>query len=273
VCILGNMQRTQKVTKKIPQTAFVLFVMGLIVLMASFSGFGVLPSTNKAYADDPTPTVAVQKSLTYRGSVNASGLFNGAGLSLTLPNTIQPGDLLIAVAGTNGPVSSWVAPTGWTQGQNSGSSDAEGLTWWWKIADGTEAGTSITLQSSSYADGGAVVNVYAGEAANAIAGVSSLTTNDNFGNGHVTSANVGSVSLDNTVTAVPLILASWQPNMTTVSFPEGFGFESAADDGYSFVAVGEAYSSLTTNNFPGYSVSFFPGQAVVQTLQVLVNVQ
>lgn len=235
----------------------------------------ILGSKTIAHADKSTKssTTTSTKTLTFRTSTQANGLFNGAGLTVPLSSDIYRGDLLIAVAGTNGNVSSWTTPAGWTPGTDTSSPNAQGLMWWWKIADGSEAGSTITLQSSSYADGGAVVNVYEGQAANPIVAVSSLTTSDNYGVGHVTSAGVAGISLDNSITAVPLILASWQPYYSNITSPSGFSFNSTATDGYSYVGVWESYFGQTTNNFPGYTLSFSTGEAVVQALQVLVNVQ
>lgn len=228
------------------------------------------------HADDTTPTASpttTAKTLTFRTSVSAQGIFNGQGMRVTLPSTIQSGDLLVAVAGTNGPKSFWSGPAGWTQGTNSNATDTQAITWWWKVADGSEGGSQAVFKSSRYADGGIVVNVYAGEAADPIAGVSRFTTTDNFGNGHVFTANVSGITTDNTVTAVPLIFASWQPNATTVTWPVNVTFESAADDGYSYVGVGEVLSSLTDTQFPGSTLSFSTGEAVVQTLQVLIKLR
>lgn len=230
----------------------------------------------RAHADTvntPTPTTAVEKSLTFIGSTKASGVFSGAGLSVALPENIQTGDLLIAVAGTNGPKSAWSVPTGWTLGVNSDSTDTQGITWWWKMANGNEAGTQVVFRSSKYADGGAVVNVYHGQAVSPIAGVSAFTTSDNFGNGFVTSANISGVTLGSEEAAVPLIFASWQESNAAIGWPSGFAFESTASDGFSTIAVAEKLTSLTTTTFPGYTLPISPAQAVVQTLQVLIRVQ
>lgn len=248
----------------------------LFAIFYVISNKSVVNPAVSVHADDITPTpspTSTPKTLTFRTSISANGVFSGQGVRVTLPSIIQSDDLLIAVAGTNGPKSSWSTPAGWTQGANSNATDTQAIAWWWKVADGTEGGSTITLKSSRYADGGVVVNVYHGQAADPIAGVSNFTTTDNFGNGHVFSANVSGVTTDSTVSAVPLIFASWQPNATTVTWPNGFAFESAADDRYSFVGVGESLSSLTDTNFPGYTFSFSKGEAVVQALQVLVRVQ
>lgn len=252
-----------------PLLLAVIFLLATVFVSDNKAIFG---NSTKVYADTAA-TPSASPTVTYRGSTSANGVFSGTGLAITLPTNIQTGDLLIAVAGTNGAKSSWSTPTGWTQGANTNSTDTQGITWWWKVADGSEAGSRVAFRSSKYADGGVVVNVYAGANANPIAGVSNFTTTDNYGNGFVNAANVAGVSLNTSVTAVPLIFVSWQPDASTVTWPAGFAFESTASDGFSTVAVAESLSSMTSDTFPGYTLPISPVEAVVQTLQVLIKVQ
>lgn len=262
--------------KPINSFELLLFILATIILLSSIyitESTSFLGQKTSVYANTVAASNIAQKTLTYRGSTSANGVFSGSGLSVTLPSNIQAGDLLVAIAGTNGPISSWSTPKGWTRGTNSNTTDTQGLTWWWKIADGSETGSTIRMKSSKYADGGVVVNVYQGATADPIAGVSTFATTDNYGNGYVTSAGVSGMTLGTAVTAVPLIFVSWQPNAATISWPAGFAFESTASDGYATVAVAESLSSITSKIFPGYSLPIVPAQAVVQTLQVLIRVQ
>lgn len=232
--------------------------------------------TPKTSSLTPTPTSTItpapQKTLTFRTSASGNGIFSD-GVSVTLPTNIQAGDLLIAVAGTNGPKTSWYTPAGWTFGTNSNSIDTQGLFWWWKVADGSEAGQTVTFKSAQWEDGGVAVNVYQGQGAgNPIAGVGRLTKTDNDGVGNVIAAPVAGVSLGSPVNAVSLLFATWQETPATFAWPTGFGFESTASDGFASVDIAEALYSNTSDNFPGYTLSLSPAQAVVQTLQVLITV-
>lgn len=254
-----------------------MLVLPFLVIATILFAFSIIGQNLSVHADvsstpTPTPTVSTGKTLTFRASAQANGIFSD-GVAVTLPSNIHSGDLLIAVAGTNGPQTSWYTPAGWTYGTNSNIRDTQGLSWWWKIADGTEAGKTIIFRSSRWEDGAVAVNVYEGQVANPIAGVSKLTTTDNDGVGIVTSAPVAGVSLSSTITAVPLLFVSWQEDASTITWPAGFGFESTASDGFATVDVAERLQSMTTDNFQGYTLLLSPAQAIVQTLQVLIRVQ
>ena len=224
----------------------------------------------------PTATTAPTQqpgtgSLTFIKSASAKGNF-GAGISITIPASVQAGDLLIAAAGTNGTPATWRTPRGWNKGAGSGTTQSQGLHWFWKVANGTEGGTKVQLKSSSYADGGGIVAVYRGASGSGpIAGVSSLKTNDNGGSFQVTSATVNGISLSNTTNVVPLILTSWQPSDATVSWPADFIAEASATDGYGHVAIGESLSSLNTSSVNAQTLNFSTAQSVMQTLQIAVS--
>lgn len=119
-----------------------------------------------------------------------------------------------------------------------------------KVADGTEAGTTVAFKSNKYADGGIVVNVYEGQVKNPIAGVSQLITTDNDGNGNVISVPVAGITTGPFVNVVPLLFVSWQETPAAIYWPTGFGFESYVSDGYASIAVSERFSSLLGNSFP-----------------------
>jgi len=64
-------------------------------------------------------------------------------VTLTKPTGVQSGDLLLIIVGSDAPnLDEWDALTGWTKfvGINSNDADAN-LACYWRIADGTEAGT------------------------------------------------------------------------------------------------------------------------------------
>jgi hypothetical protein len=204
------------------------------------------------------------------GSARASGNFGG-GVKITIP-TIQAGDLLIAVAGTNGSPSSWTTPSGWNVGSGGGHPDGQGLNWWWTIAAGSESGTTVTLKSSSWADGGGVVLAYRGMSVTPIQAVSALATNDNDGNGNVTSAPVNGVSWSGSATVVNLLLMSWQPTTATVTWPAGVTLQATANDGYGFVAVGANLVPKTVAGLGAQNVTLSAAQAVVPTLQIALLV-
>ncbi|HZR39500.1 MAG TPA: choice-of-anchor D domain-containing protein [Ktedonobacteraceae bacterium] len=203
-------------------------------------------------------------------SATANGDFGG-GVDIKIPS-VQAGDLLIAVAGTNGSPSSWTTPTGWNVGAGAGQPDGQGLNWWWKIASGSESGTTLTLKASSFADGGGVVLVYRGAAATPIEAVSALGTNDNGGNGDVTSAQFNAVSWNSSASVVSLLLMSWQPVNATVNWPAGYTLQATDNDGYSSVMVGANLTAQTASSLGAQTATLSVSQAVVPTLQIAVLV-
>ena len=206
------------------------------------------------------------------GSTTANGNF-GAGVGLKIPS-VQAGDLLIVVAGTNGSPSSWTTPTGWNAGAGAGAGnpDNQGLNWWWKSASGSESGTTVTLKSSSYADGGGVILVYRGTSATPIQAVSGLASNDNNGNGNVTSVPFNRVAWSPSANVVSVLLMSWQPANATVTWPASYTLQATANDTYSFVAVGANLTSQTASSLSAQTATLSVSQAVVPTLQIAILV-
>ena len=213
-----------------------------------------------------TPTTGV----TLIGSSTANGNF-GAGVKIKAP-TVQAGDLLIAAAGTNGSPASWTTPTGWTAGAGGGHPDGQGLNWWWKIATSADSGATITLKAASYADGGGIVLAYRGASASPILAVSAMATNDNGGDGHVTSAQFNGVSWSGASNVVSLLLMSWQPANATVSWPAGYSTQATATDGYGYVAAGANLTAQTLSSLGAQTVTLSASQAVLPTLQLAIQV-
>jgi hypothetical protein len=212
----------------------------------------------------------VGSGITLIGTSTANGNF-GAGVKLTVPS-VQAGDLLIAAAGTNGSPASWTAPAGWTAGAGGGHPDGQGLNWWWKIATSADSGATITLKAASYADGGGIILDYRGASASPILAVSTLATNDNGGNGRVTSAQFNSVTWSGPSNVVSMLLMSWQPANATVTWPTGYAIQATANDGYGFVAAGANLTTQQVSNLSGQTVTLSASQATVPTLQIAVLV-
>jgi hypothetical protein len=204
------------------------------------------------------------------GSSTANGNF-GAGVKIKAP-AAQAGDLLIAVAGTNGSPASWTTPTGWTAGTGSGHPDGQGLNWWWKIATSADSGATatITLKAASYADGGGIVLDYRGASASPILAVSALATNDNGGDGHVTSAQFNGASWSGASSVVSLLLMSWQPANATVAWPTGYSTQATANDGYGFIMAGANLTAQSLSSLSAQTVTLSAAQATVPTLQIAV---
>ena len=91
--------------------------------------------------------------------------------------------------------------------------------------------------------------------------------------GNVTSTTVGGVTLASNMQVVPIIIASWQPNNSNITWPSGFVAEAAATDGYSYVVLGEGLNSEITNSLPQIPLQFATAQAVVDSQQIAVVVQ
>lgn len=204
------------------------------------------------------------------GSSTANGDFGG-GVSIKLP-TVQAGDLLIAIAGSNGFPSSWTTPVGWNVGANAGDPDGQGLNWWWKIATGSESGATVTLKSSSYADGGGVILAYRGAATAPIKAVSALATNDNDGQGEVTSAQFNGASWSGSANVVSLLFTSWQPTSTTVNWPASYALQATANDGYGYVAIGANLTPQTVTSLSAQAATLSASQAIMPTLQIAILV-
>src|SRR5579871_2710170 len=199
-------------------------------------------------------------SLVLEGTTKGTGNFGG-GVTVGVPRA-QAGDLLVAVAGSNGSPSAWSTPTGWAAGSNSAASNTQGLDWWWKFATGTDK--SVTLKSSSWADGGAVVLDYRGAGALPIGPVSTMVD--------ATSASTvrfNGVSWTGSASVVPLLLASWQARAATVTEPVGFGTQAEADDGFGFVSVA-AGAAVAATDLPAQTATYSSPEAVVNTLQVAI---
>jgi hypothetical protein len=146
------------------------------------------------------------------------------------------------------------------------------LNWWWKIATSTDSGASVTLKASSYADGGGIVFDYRGAAASPILAVSTLATNDNGGNGNVTTATFNSVSWSGSANVVSLLLMSWQPVSATITWPTGYAAQATATDGYGFVAAGANLTTQSVSSLSAQTATFSASQAVIPTLQIALLV-
>lgn len=204
------------------------------------------------------------------GQSSAQGNFGG-GIKVKVPAD-QSGDLLIAVAGTNGTPSSWTVPVGWNVGAGSAHPGGQGLNWWWKKANGSEGGTSVSLKSSGYADGGAVILNYRGATTTPIVAVSSITKNDNSGVGNVTTPAWAGVSWPTSTKVVSLLLTSWQASSSAVTWPAGYTLHGTANDGFDYVTVGGNLTSQTTTNLGSRSATLSVAEDIAPTLQLAIGV-
>lgn len=228
------------------------------------------PTPTPTPAPTPTPTPAPSPpgggAVTLVGVSQGSGNLGG-GITLAAPSQQRQGDLLIAVAGTNGTPSGWTAPNGWTAGTGSAAPGGQGLNWWWQIVPAAPP-ASYTFQSAGWADGGIVLLDLRG--VTAIKSVSALTANDNFGGGNVTSAAVQGTSWAGTANVASLILAGWQPGPATLAWPGGFTQLAEADDGYGFVTVGGRLTAQPASSLPSQTVGFSAPQTLIPTLQLAI---
>jgi hypothetical protein len=139
------------------------------------------------------------------------------------------------------------------------------------VASGAESGTTVTIKSSAWADGGGVVLAYQGAGSSPITAVSALSTNDNNGDGTNT-ATFGSASWNGPTNVISLLLMSWQTTSATVVWPRGYSLQATANDAYSFVAVGANLSPQSTSNLTAQAVTLSNAEDVIPTLQVAVLV-
>jgi hypothetical protein len=229
------------------------------------------PTATSVATPTATSTGTGQSGLTLIGQSSAQGTFSGGGVKVKVP-AAQSGDLLIAVAGTNGKPSSWTVPAGWNVGAGSAHPGGQGLNWWWKTANGSEGGTSVTLKSSSYADGGAVILDYRGATSNPVVAVSSMTKNDNNGVGNVTTPSFAGVSWPTSTKVVDLMLTSWQASSSTVTWPSGYTLQATANDGFDYATVGASLAPQTTSSLASQTVNLSVKEDIVPTLQLAIAV-
>jgi hypothetical protein len=116
-----------------------------------------------------------------------------------------------------------------------------------------------------------VVLAYRGAAASPIAGVSVLTNNLGSGSG-ITTPSVAGVSLSSASAVVSLLLMSWQPTNTSVTWPTGYASQASANDGFGYVSVGAKLAAQTSSSLPALTVTLSPGEVVAPTLQVVILV-
>ena len=100
--------------------------------------------------------------------------------------------------------------------------------------------------------------------------MSALTTNDNGGDGVVTSATFAGASWSGSATVASLLLMSWQPIDTTLTWPSGYSAQATANDTYGFVMVGANLTPQTVSSLAAQTVKLSASEAVVPTLQVAV---
>lgn len=89
----------------------------------------------------PTPTI------TTTGWTDSSGITTSHAVSLG-PAPSSGTLLVLQFAGRPGSTGALSAPMGWTQFNQSAQGTNQQVTWWWRIADGSE-GTTVTITSGS----------------------------------------------------------------------------------------------------------------------------
>lgn len=70
----------------------------------------------------------------------------GASVSVAMPATVNAGDLLVMIVAANtGNTSTLGTPSGWTKILQTNSGDQRSITTYYKVASGSEGGTSVTI--------------------------------------------------------------------------------------------------------------------------------
>jgi hypothetical protein len=117
-----------------------------------------------------------------------------------------------------------------------------------------------------------VVLAYRGAAANPLQAVSSLANNDGGGTFSTTAASFNGVSWSGSANVASLLFMSWQPNSATVTWPSGYTAQAAANDGYSFLAIGGRLVSQSVTSLGGQTATVSATQALIPALQIAVLV-
>jgi hypothetical protein len=188
---------------------------------------------------------------------------SGGNLTVTKVTGVQQGDLMIVVAGMNGPAggATWAKPTGWTQELNF-QGNLMPMPLFYKLAGASE-GTSYNFvpTASGSVDGGwGMVALRGVDQATPVLGHSAEF--DQGGNS--TSMTANSVSWAGAANAISVIFMTWQTSAATVTWPSGWdsttnGF--SANDGFEWCVVG---SNLTTQ----IAVTSLPSKTNPPTLSV-----
>lgn len=181
-----------------------------------------LPSYNPDSSTDYvyTPPAPDPGNITvYSGADISSaqnGLTSNGDFSLTLPATVDVDDILVATASLQGAVD-FTAPAGWTLiAETPTVSEDRTVVAYYKVADGTEDGGSVSLVS----DGTTTDAVYIGRVLR-FAGVNtstvleSATSRENFSSNDILTNSVSSTQDNN----VHIDIVSFFESQSTVSIP------------------------------------------------------
>ena len=115
-----------------------------------------LPTGTTTRTANPTNT---QTPVAFVGASSTSG--NRLSHTVTIPGSVQPGDLLVLFFVANSTTPTYTGPAGWTQIETQSGDTTAGRAYT-KIATGGDAGASVAVTSSAYAKDVTSVVAYRG---------------------------------------------------------------------------------------------------------------
>ncbi|MCW4466160.1 PKD domain-containing protein [Glutamicibacter sp. MNS18] len=107
--------------------------------------------------EDPGPEPG--NNVSFVTSAANSGTVTASNHSVSIPSSVQEGDLMIAVLSTNNGSTSLTAPNGWDTRADASTNGMNGAIYS-KVATASDAGSTVTVSSSDFVRGSLVLSVY-----------------------------------------------------------------------------------------------------------------
>lgn len=96
----------------------------------------------------------------YIGGTTAT--VNGTNITMTLPSSVEAGDVMVATVVSNVQGATFTAPAGWQQAVADSSSTGVAAVTWTKVATGGDAGAQVTMTGTVVAKSSLTLGVYRG---------------------------------------------------------------------------------------------------------------
>lgn len=195
-------------------------------------------------------------AIAFRASTEAH--VTSGSLTVTIPATVQAGDVLLLVAGMNDAgvtANDWATPSGWTSlgTHNVGSNLFAGV--WVRVAQAGDPGATITLSTSGTGKACAVLAAYSGADPASPVNVSSVVAETTTTTNHATPA------VTTTLADTRVVIAAVQSNSDTESWSTPSGY-TKRQDSIDNVNLG-GHVTATIQDRAAATVGSYGGEALV----------
>ncbi|MGP9031765.1 PKD domain-containing protein [Glutamicibacter mysorens] len=129
------------------------------VALTVTDGQGSTDTTSQDIAVEEDSGPPPESSLSFVGSVASTGTSSAQSHSVSIPSSVQAGDLLVAVFSTNQYSQTVTAPSGWEERAGAATASMQSAMYS-KVATAADAGATLTVSSGIYARGSLVVSAY-----------------------------------------------------------------------------------------------------------------